>query len=238
MSLSYDLFDALRSFDNVRRLNREEYLKWAKAHEQYKGSEGYSKDRAEAERKRKAADDSAREAAEKKIFDCLKRMKENAGSVALVPPTPEQIAILQVLSMRTSMTRAELESAAQSMNGNALCLSALNDIADKHFPKTDTKNVPLDMRYHNNYLKYAKGMSSGAVEKTLEDIAYGIRDILKSPVKAHILERAEINKNKFGNKYHIDDLPQREELVSERQFYNDYVSAEQYDDFMKAVNGQ
>ncbi len=67
MDLTYNVFDALRSFDNLRRANREEYLRWAKANEQYKGSEGYSKERAAAERKRKQADDAARETAAKKM---------------------------------------------------------------------------------------------------------------------------------------------------------------------------
>lgn len=236
MSISYELFDAIRSFDNLRRINRDEYLQWLKAHEAYKGSQGYSKERAAAEAKRKNADGTARKVAAEKVNGCLQRMYDNLSKVALVAPSADQVAILQVLSMKTNVTRQELERAARSMNGNSLALSALNDIADKHFPKLGSKTTDPNKRFHDNYMKYAQDLSGESAERILREIKAGAAEILRSPVKQSIIEQAEVRKNIHGVQYHIDDLPQRDELVSERQFYNDFVPADQYDNFMKVVN--
>ena len=236
MSLTNDLFYALKQFDDVRRGNRDEYLRWEKATERFKGSEGYSKDRAAAERKRNQADDEARKAAAKKIDECLLLMRENLNMVSLVAPTPEQVSILQVLSMRTTMTEQELSMAAKSMNGNPLCLAVLNDIGDKYFPKVRTDGRPPV--FHENYMKYSTSLSGAAAESYLNSVVHACKEILKSPVKSPILEHAKAQHNIHGVPFHVDLLPQREPLVSDDAFYGGIVPAEQIDNFMKQVNGK
>lgn len=238
MDITYTLFDALRSFDNSRRANREEYLSFLKRQERFKGSEGYNKDKAAAAAKRQQADDAARKEAAEKIDACIKQMRENVGKMALVPPTAEQVNILQVLNMRTSMTRQQLDMAAQAMDGNSLCLSALNDIADKHFPKTNVKGSPMDSRYHSNYMKYARDLGGEAVESYVNSIVSACKDILKSPVQNAIVEHARMQRNMYGTEFDIDSLPQRKELTSERGFFGDIVPEEHYAKFMQAVNGK
>ena len=238
MDITYTLFDALRTFDNLRRQNRQDYLNFIKAHERFKGSEGYNKDKAAAAQKRQQADDAARKAAAEKIDACIKQMRENIGKMALAAPTAEMVNILQILNMKTSMTKGELDAAAQAMNGNSLALSALNDIADKHFPKTDVKGLPLDKRYHTNYMQYAQGLGGDLAGRYLDSIIHECKEILKSPVKSHIVENARIQQSRYGTAYDIDDLPQRGELVSERGFFGDIVPETDYAQFMQAANGK
>lgn len=237
MSFTSDLFYELKRFDDVRRGNRDEYLKWLKAHEGYRGSEQFSKERAAAERKRKQADDEARETAAKKIDGCIKAMRENLSKVQLKPPTPEQVSILQVLSMRTTITMPELDRAAQSMNGNPLCLAVVNDLADKFFPKISADGKPAKT-FHENYLKYADDLEAVKADAYLNSIVHEVKEILRSPVKNHILAHAQVQKNVHGVNFHIDDLPQREPLVSDDAFYREIVPAEQIDNFLKQVNGK
>lgn len=239
MNLSYDLFDAIRSFDNLRRLNREDYLQWTKANEGFKGSERYSRERAAAEAKRKAADDLARETARKKIKEYLQKMRVNIDNMQMPMPTQEQVAMLQILSLRSNLTIAEIDRAARNLNGNRFALAALQDIAEKHFPKTGhDKNPKVEKTFSINVMKYAAAdLDNNGAESILNNIVEGINEILRYPVKKTVLDNAERGKRMYGRKYHIDDLPQRGELVSERQFYNEYVPEEHYEKFMKAVNG-
>lgn len=249
MDLTYTLFDALRSFDNVRRENRQQYLNWLKANERFKGSPGYSADRAAAEKKRKAADDAAREPAAKTINECLRKMQENsksAGCRALKAPTAEQVNILTVLNMKSSMTEQMLNRAALAMNGNGLCLSALNDIAAKHEQKTGLSprtakpgEQPKDIITFPDYMQYSNDLTDTAIENSLKAIVDAAKAILRSPVDQSVLSRAEAQKARYGTAFHIDDLEQRGELVSERAFYSGLIQpAEQYDAFMQAVNGK
>lgn len=234
MSISYTLFDAIRSFDNVRRENREEFLKTRRNLERFKGSSGYTDDLKKAKQKRKSANDLARENARKKINECLKQMKDNASKVAFNPPTPEQVAILQVLSMKSTVTRAELDRAAQSMNGNSLALSALNDIASKHYY---VGNPDETKQSHNNFMLLSTDLSGEATDGYISSISKYCSDILRSGATSGALNGAIFNKNAHGIDYDEDDLPQRGELVSERQFYGCVVPDAVYDQFMKAVNG-
>ena len=236
MDYAYTLFDALRSFDNRRRYNRKTYDEYVKSHERFKGSEGYQKEVADAAARRKAADDESRAAAAKTINDCLQKMRENAGQLTIEAPTAEMVNMLTVLNMKTRENRPSkqlFDMVAQSMNGNYLALSALNDIADKFYPKTDVKGK-LD-RFHPDYTALATGINSEQINKILKDIADGASEILDSPVKSVFIDQAKIRQNKYGAAFSVDDLPQREPLTDERAFYGDYVPAEKYDLFMQAV---
>lgn len=232
----YNLFDALRSFDNRRRYNRKTYDEYVKSQERFKGSEGYQKDVADAAARRKAADDESRAAAAKTINDCLQKMRENAGQLTIEAPTAEMVHMLTVLNMKTRENRPSkqlLDMIAQSMNGNYLALSALNDIADKFYPKTDVKGKAE--RFHHDYTALATGINSERIYKILKDIADGAREILDSPVKSVFIDQARMRQHKYGAAFSVDDLPQREPLTDERAFYGNYVPAEEYELFMQAV---
>lgn len=234
----YNLFDALRSFDNRRRNNRRIYDEYVKSQERFKGSEGYRKDVSDAAARRKADDDEARAAAAKTINDCLQKMRKNASQLAIDAPTTEMVNILQVLNMKTVANRPSkqlLDMVAQSMNGNYLALSALDDIADRFYPKTGVKDKPAEERFHTNYSAMATGMNADKANRILDRITAGAREILSSPVESFTFYEAKAIQAKYGKDYSVDDLPQRDPLTDERSFYGNFVPADQYDDFMKAV---
>lgn len=237
--VTYELFTALRSFDNRRRYNRTTYLDFVKSQERFKGSAGYQKDIAAAAEKRKAADAEARAAAATVINECLQKMQAKAGQLALEAPTAEMVNILQVLNMKTRENRPSkqlLDMAAQAMNGNYLALSALDDLADRFYPKTNVKGQPD--RFHPNYSARATGINAETISKGIENISAAVKEILNSPVDSAFVNQARMREHKYGAAFNIDDLPQRKELSDEREFYQGIIPAAQYDLFMKAVNEQ
>ena len=238
MDLTYTLFDALRSFDNRRRYNRKTYDEYVKSQQRFKGSEGYQKDVSDAAARRKAADDEARATAAKTINDCLQRMRKNAGQLSIEAPTTEMVNILQVLNMKTRANRPSkqmLDMIAQSMNGNYLALSALDDLADRFYPKTDVKGKPLEDRFHPNYAALATGINADQINRILDGITAGAKDILNSPVNSSFIDQARMRQARYGAAFNIDDLPQREPLTDERNFFGSFIPADQYEQFMQAV---
>lgn len=223
MSLTTELFRALRDFDDTRRGNRDIFLRYKEARKQYRGSEGYNRDMKEAEEKRRRDDETARKEAVNTINSILRKMQENAGKRPLTPPTSEQLAILQVLSMRDTVSKAELDRASVNMAGNALALSALNGIAEKHFPMG-----------HTNYASMASELDTKRIDNLLRAVSARAGEILKSPVKKSALTGARAQ---HGMVFDEDTLPQREPLTTERDFYRDAVPDEVYAEFESVVNG-
>lgn len=231
MAVSFELFDALQSYDNYRRKLRSDFLNFKKNNERYAGSEGYKKDLKAAREKRKKAEDEAREKAGKRIDEALKRMRENLSKKAIVPPTPEQVSILQLLSMRTKISKTELDRAAQAMNGNQIALAALNDIADKHYFVGSDEG-----QHHTNYNTLCSDLSDQAINDYMIAIAGACKRRLKTSAKDVALQGATFQYQHGGVAFDEDDLPQKPELVSERQFYGEIISDSDFEGFMKAVN--
>ena len=220
------LFEALRTFDNLRREHRTEFLDFKKAHEHYRGSEGYDADIEEAARKRKASDDAARKEARKKVDAVLRKMAENGEKTAMEPPTDEQMRILDLLKARKHPTQDELARAAVAMNGNISLLRLLNDWERQLYPDTPKDHTEL-----------AKDISEEAVKRTLKRISDRSSEILASSVNSFVLDAARMHRIKFGGTEPDEDsLPQREPLGSERDFLLDFVPEESLEEFMATVN--
>ncbi len=81
---------------------------------------------------RDAALDALRADCAESIDAALKSMQDALSHRAIVPPTPEQVAILQVLQMRDKLDERELEQAAVAVSGNPLCIGIVDELAKKH----------------------------------------------------------------------------------------------------------
>lgn len=98
----------------------------------YAGSPRYTDDVNEIERDR-AAEIAALRADCAESFDtCLKSMELHAQSRPSVPPTSEQMRLIQLLKLKESVTRDDLTHAAHSMGDCSLALSVLEEIAAEH----------------------------------------------------------------------------------------------------------
>lgn len=98
----------------------------------YAGSPRYTEDVKAIEQER-AAEIAALRADCAESFDtCIKSMELHAQSRPAVPPTDEQMRLLQVLKLKSNITRDDLTHAAHSMGDCSLALSVLEEIAVEH----------------------------------------------------------------------------------------------------------
>lgn len=98
----------------------------------YAGSPRYTEDVKAIERERTAEIAALRADCAESFDTCLKSMKLHAQSRPAVPPTDEQMRLLQVLKLKSNITRDDLTHAAHSMGDCSLALSVLEEIAAEH----------------------------------------------------------------------------------------------------------
>ncbi len=122
-------FEHARDYRAKLRGIWEEYGKAEKELEPYKGSAGYNNDVAEAAKTRDAAITSLQNEYREKFDVVLKGMRQSATSRPMTAPTPEQLALLQALKMRETISRDELEQAGRTLKDSSVCLSVLDEIA-------------------------------------------------------------------------------------------------------------
>lgn len=108
------------------------YDRAVKRLEPFKGSTGYTVELQKAQAERDSAVKQMRETYLKQFRDAAQKMREAIDQRPLVPPTPEQAALLSVLQMREILDKDELARAAQQMAGCSAALAVLDDLAKKH----------------------------------------------------------------------------------------------------------
>ena len=100
--------------------------------EAYEGSTFYKQSMQTAQAERDAAVQKMRETYLKQFRETAEKMRDAVKNRPLVPPTPEQAALLNVLQMRKSVTRDELDRAAKQLEGCPTALAVLADLAEKN----------------------------------------------------------------------------------------------------------
>lgn len=100
--------------------------------EAYEGSTFYKQSMQTARAERDAAAQRMRENYLREFRGTLGAMREAVKNRPLVPPTPEQAALLNVLQMRKSVSRDELDRAARQLEGCPMALAVLADLAQAH----------------------------------------------------------------------------------------------------------
>ena len=102
--------------------------------EQFRDSAAYTSKVAEIDAAHKVALDALRAEHRplltKPLADMRAEVAKRMGALKL--PTAEQIVLLQVLQMRTSVPKSELDRAAKMLEGCPMGLSVLDDLAEKH----------------------------------------------------------------------------------------------------------
>lgn len=98
----------------------------------FEGSRGYTVELQKAQADRDAAVQDMRKQYLAQFRGATAQMREAIDHRPLVPPTPEQAALLSVLQMRDHLDEDELSRAAQQMAGCPAALAVLDDLAQKH----------------------------------------------------------------------------------------------------------
>ena len=197
--------------------------------EQYKGSTGYEKEKADAERKRdddiKALQSEYRE----KFSGILKGMRESATTRAMIAPTQEQLALLQALKMREKIGRDELEQAGRTLKDSPVCLSVLDEIARDMGKKT---NSPA---YYG--LRFSTESTSGILSciDSLTESAKRICSLNKCDSKAEQAERASIYSTEHTHNALYSFRTDRD-VSSVREAMETFGGVQSLDSFEAAVN--
>lgn len=100
--------------------------------EPFKGSEGYNTLAQQAMDTRNAEVQQMRVTYRGRLNDTLAKMRETLANRPVVPPTQDQVAMLSVLQMRSSIDPDEMERVARQMEGCPMALAVLDDLAAKH----------------------------------------------------------------------------------------------------------
>lgn len=120
------------------------------------------------------------------LFEAARNAVESAMVKA---PSSDQLAYLQVLSLRSSLKDVDLDQAAPMMKGNALAESALNDLAEKHdIIRAETGSAP-DFRSMRHSFPYVIGELN-----TLED---NFKDLIDRFMKS--VEDNPLQADRFAN---------------------------------------
>lgn len=113
--------------------------------ERYRGSSGYDRDIQEAQNKRNAAVKGLRETYWPAFQEIVNDMRGAVKNRPIVAPTTEQSALLSVMQMRTTLSRDELERAAQQLVGCPMALAVLDDLATRHHAMGRPFNTVTDI---------------------------------------------------------------------------------------------
>ena len=202
--------------------------------DRYKGSEGYDDDLKMIQEDRKKADDAARAVCKPKVEAALHSMIEVNSKRKATAPTEEQLRLLTAVSMIKKPSRPMLDSIANAMDGNAVGLSVLDDIAENAYKDGHIASE----RFTTNYAARAtKEMSVDGTLETIRALSNTCNRIMNGSGANHIRERlAEKNKQHYGSSYDPDDLPQEKPWESDREFYEREMNGLNMDLFSKAVN--
>ena len=122
-------YEASTSYRDKLRGIWAEYDKKMQSLEQYKGSKGYEDDKAKADKERDDAISRLQAEYKVKFKNILDGMRESAATRCMIPPTTEQLNLIQALKLRSKVTRDELQQAGNTLKDNPVCLSILDEIA-------------------------------------------------------------------------------------------------------------
>lgn len=235
MTNTDSLYVAMNDFRKAQIASRETYLQKKRNLDRYKGSEGYSSDLQKIRKERDDANAAARATCKEKVDLIFKCMMNANRKRAATPPTEEQLRLLNAASMMKKPSKLMLDSIANSMNGNAVGLAVLDDIAKAAW--ADDPNA-LN-RFTPNYAAMAdKEMSVPDAEEAIRSLANTCSRIMNGSGANHIREMgAEHNRKMYGMQYDPDDFEQEKEYSTERDFYNRELSSGSYETFAAAVNG-
>ena len=99
--------------------------------EKHQGSQYYDEEIKKAAEKRDTAIAATKDATATAFNEILLGMRESAVNRPMATPTDAELALLSALKMRERISRQEIEQAARTLKNSPVCLSVLQEIAEK-----------------------------------------------------------------------------------------------------------
>lgn len=162
------------------------------------GSERYDKEAGEAESKRNDAIGQAQKAFTAKADSALNGMLKAIDSRAMDAPTDSQMRILELLRNRESVSREELDSAANSLKDSPAALESLTEIAHRN-------------GIHTDYSMLSKQIGTGRAKGILEAMSGSLRELAQSTARPGVEKSLRYHTEHYGGAMpHASELPQVE----------------------------
>lgn len=222
--LTFDLAHSIMRFMEARSEAREAYLLTCRRLEQARGSQLYSDGVKAAADKRAATVREAQHRARAEATAIFEKMRKNASSISASPPSADQLALLEVLKMRETIDREELDEAAAAMAGCSMGLAVIDDLAAKN-------------RLFSNYAQtMSTKLSRATAEAMINEVERNINKMLADEIGATpaAAQYAEYRKMMYGESTDPDSLPQVQPYPDEFAFL-EAVGIEDFDKFSAAV---
>ena len=194
-----DLFyTRAKEYQDKRKGVIDEYEKRLVSLETAKGSKYYTDEVKKAEDKKDEALKALKEEYGGYFNTHLDAMSKANAARKMTPPTEEELRTLQLLKMKDKPTEAELAAAANTLKGNATCLSVLTEIAH-------------NAGYMRGYMGYSETneMPVSDVEATIKGLASSVREFMDydTPRAARIAR--EHQERQYGVTQDAPALPKR-----------------------------
>lgn len=219
------LYNGMLKYQKARAAARDEYLRVMKLYEGAKGTPFYDEQRDKAQKIRNEAVSAAQGEARRVVDSAINYMNKAVSGRKMVAPTQEQLNLLTLLKMRDTLTRDELQAAANAMDGNGAALGLLSEMARKHNVLTNFNAMATD------------GLSPTAAADIIREITKGCAERINDPVGVNHASAlaAKFNARATGKEYDTDDLPQETPYSGEADFYGRMVNIP-YDVLSKSLN--
>lgn len=132
MSNTGKFYQTVKDFREELRGLEAEYQSEMQKLEPHKGSAYYEKAKAALDKARELTLDELRRVYGKTFEDTFAAMEAEYANKPMIAPSADQLAMLQVLKMRDSVTREELRQCANACKGCSVALEMLKEIAHKN----------------------------------------------------------------------------------------------------------
>ena len=206
MNPTTSVYNAIKTFTDARIEAVEAYKKRMQALTDMQGSKYFIDEKAKAVKARDLAIEQARLECRKSLSASFKTMRDNNNRRGMKPPTEEQLRTLQMLQMREHITEAELQAAANAMNGNGSALQVIHEIARKH----GINGI--------DYRTEANDFSIPQAAEQIDTLASHCNRILETSARRAAYLGARMNHNVHGTDFDEYALPQEEPFKSENDF--------------------
>lgn len=196
--------------------------------EKAKGSQLYTEETEKAAKTR----DAALEALQSEYRDyfriSLDAMSEANGKRGVTPPTADQIAILQALKMRDSLTQRELDRAANNCADNAVAMGVINELAKKN-------------GFMRGYSCTAKEASIEDVDRAIQSIRGSLNDFMQYDTSRAARAAQHYYGEKYGTTGNERPLAKRPLFENKAECFNTLspfgMNGEAFTAFCEAVDG-
>ena len=187
-----------KEYQDKRKGIVDEYDKRLASLETAKGSKYYTDEAKKAEDKKDEALKALKAEYGEYFNISLSAMSKANGSRGMTPPTEEELRTLQLLKMKDKPTEAELQAAANTLKGNATCLSVLTEIAH---------NAGY-LRGYNNYSEN-KEMTVEGAEDIVKGLASSVREFMEYDTPRAARVAREHHERMYGVIADAPALPKR-----------------------------